>query len=116
MSGKAAGDPALVQIRCCAVAGRAWSGTGLVLGSGLRLGAWSVGRGAHGRWDRGGRRFGAGGGVAGALALGAVLGLCWGCAFCCALMGARGGVVVHGWSVLITFTEICNIGGGRNAI
>lgn len=32
--------------------------------------------GAHGRWDRGGRRFGAGGGVAGALALGAVLGLC----------------------------------------
>ena len=69
MSGKAAGDPALVQIRCCAVAGRAWSGTGLVLGSGLRLGAWSVGRGAHGRWDRGG--------VAGALALGAVLGLCF---------------------------------------
>lgn len=54
--------------------------------------------------------------MAGALALGAVLGLCWGCAFCCALMGARGGVVAHGWSVLITFTEICNIGGGCNAI
>ena len=69
--------------------------------------------GAHGRWDRGGRRFGAGGGVAGALALGAVP-FC--CAFCCALMGAWGGVVVRGWSVLITFTEICNIGGGRNAI
>ena len=71
MSGKAAGDPALVQIRCCAVAGRAWSGTGLVLGSGLRLGAWSVGRGAHGRWDRGGHSFGAGD------ARGLGLGLCF---------------------------------------
>ena len=114
MSGKAAGDPALVQIRCCAVAGRAWSGTGLVLGSGLRLGAWSVGRGAHGRWDRGGRRFwlmvraawGAGG------CAGAVLGLC----FLLCFDGGAGGVVARGWSVLITFTEICNIGGGRNAI
>lgn len=112
MSGKAAGDPALVQIRCCAVAGRAWSGTGLVLGSGLRLGAWSVGRGAHGRWVMGGRRFGAGGGVAGALALGAVLGLC----FLLCFDGGAGEVVARGWSVLITFTEICNIGGGRNAI
>ena len=40
--------------------------------------------------------------------------------FCCAFLlcfdGGAGGVVVRGWSVLITFTEICNIGGGRNAI
>lgn len=43
--GYVAGDPALVQLRRCAVAGRAWSGAGLVLGPGLRLGAWSVGRG-----------------------------------------------------------------------
>ena len=87
MSGKAAGDPALVQIRCCAVAGRAWSGAGLVLGPGLRRRAWSVGRGAHGRWGMGGHSFGAGD------ARGLGLGLCFfAVPFCCALMGAREGL------------------------
>ena len=76
MSGKAAGDPALVQIRCCAVAGRAWSGTGLVLGSGLRLGAWSVGRGR----TVVGTEVGAGSGQEVAWPGRWRWGLCWGCA------------------------------------